>query len=41
MVSKIERDNARFHEIVKGKVRQNLKNYIVKGELIGRVGNLA
>ena len=38
MVSKIERDHARFQEIVKGKIRQNLKNYITKGEMIGRVG---
>lgn len=38
MVSKIERDHARFQEIVKGRIRKNLKDYISKGEMIGRVG---
>ncbi|MBN1114931.1 MAG: DUF444 family protein [Oligoflexia bacterium] len=39
MVSKIERDHARFRDIVKGKIRQNLRKYISKGEMIGRIGN--
>jgi len=38
MVSKIERDHARFRDIVKGKIKQNLKNYITQGEMIGRIG---
>jgi len=38
MVSKIERDHARFRDIVKGKIKQNLKHYITRGEMIGRMG---
>jgi len=38
MVSKIERDHARFRDIVKGKIKQNLKHYITQGEMIGRMG---
>ncbi len=34
----IERDRARFKEIVRGKVRENLRKYISNGELIGRKG---
>ena len=36
---KIGQDHARFRKIVKGKIRQNLKKYIKKGEMIGRVGS--
>ena len=35
---KIHQDHARFREIVKGKVRKELKKFISKGELIGREG---
>jgi uncharacterized sporulation protein YeaH/YhbH (DUF444 family) len=35
---KIGNDHARFKKIVKGKIRKNLKKYISKGEMIGRVG---
>lgn len=35
---KIGKDHARFKKIVKGKIRKNLKKYISKGEMIGRVG---
>jgi sporulation protein YhbH len=38
MVSKIERDHARFRDIVKGKIKQNLRHYITQGEMIGRMG---
>ena len=38
MVSRIERDHARFRDIVKGKIKQNLKNYITQGEMIGKIG---
>jgi uncharacterized protein len=34
----IKQNQDRFHKIVKGKIRQNLKKYISKEELIGQVG---
>ena len=37
-MSKIDRDKTRFREIVKGKVRKNLREYISHGEMIGRKG---
>ena len=38
MVERIEKDLARFKNIVKGKIRQNLKKYMSTGEMIGRKG---
>lgn len=38
MVMKIERDHSRFREIVRGKIRENLKKYVTHGEMIGRKG---
>lgn len=38
MVKKIEKDVARFREIVKGAIRKDLRKYITRGELIGRKG---
>ena len=38
MAIKIERDNARFKQIVRGKIRQNLRKYVTHGEMIGRKG---
>lgn len=38
MVDRIERDVARFRDIVKGKIRQNLRKFITNAELIGRQG---
>jgi uncharacterized protein len=38
MYMKIERDQSRFKQIVKGKIRQNLRKYVTHGELIGRKG---
>ncbi|MEX0710705.1 MAG: DUF444 family protein [Pirellulales bacterium] len=35
---KIERDQSRFRQIVRGKIRQNLRKYVTHGELIGRKG---
>ena len=35
---KIERDQRRFKQIVRGKVRENLRKYITHGEMIGRKG---
>ncbi len=35
---KIQRDADRFHEIVRGKIRENLKKYVTHGEMIGRKG---
>ncbi|HED65966.1 MAG TPA: DUF444 family protein [Planctomycetes bacterium] len=36
---RIESDRARFREIVRGRVRRDLKKYLSSGELIGRAGN--
>src|SRR4029077_1485244 len=38
MTRAIDRDNQRFKEIVRGKVRENLKKYITHGEMLGRKG---
>jgi len=38
MISGIKRDHLRFKQIVKGKIKQNLKKYISQGEMIGRQG---
>lgn len=38
MVSKIERDHTRFRQIVRGKIKKELKRYITQGELIGKKG---
>lgn len=38
MAKKIERDVGRFRQIIRGKIKKELKKYIVKGELIGRKG---
>jgi uncharacterized sporulation protein YeaH/YhbH (DUF444 family) len=39
MVRRIERDRRRFEEIVRGRIKQDLKHHITRGELIGRKGN--
>ncbi len=36
---KIDRDASRFKQIVRGKIRENLRKYITHGEMIGRKGN--
>lgn len=38
MSLKIKQDHARFRQIVRGRIKQNLKKYISQGELIGRQG---
>ncbi len=38
MIYSIKRDHARFRNIVKGKIKQDLKKYITNGELLGRKG---
>jgi uncharacterized sporulation protein YeaH/YhbH (DUF444 family) len=37
-MSQIEQDRARYEQIVKGKIRRNLRHYITSGEMIGRQG---
>lgn len=41
MVMEIERDQRRFKQIVRGKIRDNLRKYITHGEMIGRRGKQA
>lgn len=38
MILKIEKDHSRFRQIVKGKIRKELRKYISRGEMIGRRG---
>ncbi len=38
MVSKIDQDQSRFRQIVRGRVRKELKNFMSRGELFGRKG---
>ena len=38
MVMEIERDQRRFRQIVRGRIRENLRKYITHGEMIGRRG---
>ncbi|MEW5850394.1 MAG: DUF444 family protein [Myxococcota bacterium] len=38
MTLRIKQDHVRFKDIVRGKIKQNLRKYIQKGELIGKKG---
>lgn len=38
MVAKIEKDHQRFRQIVKGKIREDLRKFLTRGELIGKEG---
>lgn len=38
MTLKIDRDRTRFRQIVRGKIRENLRKYVNQGEMIGRKG---
>ncbi len=38
MYLKINTDHARFRQIIRGKIKQDLRKYISKGEMIGRKG---
>ena len=37
-VKEIDRDRKRFNDIVRGKIRENLRKYVTHGEMIGRKG---
>jgi uncharacterized sporulation protein YeaH/YhbH (DUF444 family) len=39
MALRIDPEHRRFRDIVRGKIRQNLRQYISSGELIGRKGD--
>jgi hypothetical protein len=38
MISKIEKDHQRFRQIVKGKIRKDLRKFLTRGELLGKEG---
>src|ERR1044072_5928208 len=38
MIMKIEVDQRRFRQIVRGRIRKNLRKYVTHGEMIGRKG---
>ncbi len=38
MISRIEQDHSRFREIIRGKIRQNLRKYISRGDLVAPKG---
>ena len=38
MVRKIEKDNTRFKQIIRGKIKKELRKYISHGEMIGKRG---
>ena len=38
MINSIEQDHQRFREIVRGKIRKDLKKFLSRGELLGREG---
>ncbi len=38
LIRRIEKDAARFRDIVRGNIRKNLKKYITRGELVGKKG---
>ncbi|MBI4614666.1 MAG: DUF444 family protein [Planctomycetes bacterium] len=38
MYNRIESDRSRFHQIVRGKIKKDLKKYVKSGEMIGRKG---
>jgi sporulation protein YhbH len=39
MARRIEKDRTRFRDIVRGKIKQNLRRFMQRGELIGRKGD--
>ena len=41
MASHIKNDHQRFRQIVKGKIREDLRKFLTRGELLGREGNKA
>lgn len=38
MISRIDKDHSRFREIVRGKIRDNLRKYISRGDMVARKG---
>lgn len=38
MISKIEQDHSRFRQIIKGRIRKDLRRFIARGEMIGKEG---
>ena len=38
MVNKIEQDHQRFRQIIRGKIRKDLRRFLSRGELIGKEG---
>ena len=38
MVNKIEQDHQRFRQIIRGKIRKDLRRFIARGEMIGKEG---
>ncbi len=38
MISKIEKDHQRFRQIIKGRIREDLRKFLTRGELIGKEG---
>jgi uncharacterized protein len=38
MSLRVDQDHARFKQIIRGKIRQNLRRFISKGELVGKQG---
>src|SRR5207237_8198642 len=38
MPLKIKQDHSRFREIIRGRIKENLREYIQKGEMIGKKG---
>src|SRR5579863_4051949 len=38
MVLKIEKDHQRFRQIVKGRIRDDLRKFLTRGELLGKEG---
>ena len=39
MLSRIEQDHQRFRQIVRGKIRKDLRRFLSKDELIGKEGD--
>ncbi len=38
MALRIEKDHQRFRHIVKGKIREDLRKFLTRGELLGKEG---
>ena len=38
MPLKIDQDHSRFKQIVRGKIKANLRKYVQKGEMLGKKG---